>query len=251
VDKGIDLENLVAVCAAFKEAGVLVHSYLIYGYWNEDAQGVIDSVEVMRQLFAAGLVDSAFWHKFVLTRHSRVYREWEKGMHRGAPGSAALRPLDAGGDFAENDLRFGGEDESSRYTAPLDSALMAWMAGDGLDKSVKKWFPYPMPAPKIAPDLIDSYIAAYEKRRDHAWNASFDPKAAYRWIASTPISVGGELVWWHLGEEVRLPVSPELVPAVLAATAGDPTAINTVLASLPRGIFKALRHHGLCRIHPL
>ncbi len=259
VDKGIDLENLVAVCAAFKEAGVLVHSYLIYGYWNEDAQGVIDSAEVMRQLFAAGLVDSAFWHKFVLTRHSRVFREWEKGMHRGgmsgtaSASSAALVPIIPSGDFAENDLRFEGEEDSARYTAPLDSALLAWTAGDGLDKPVKKWFPFPMPSPKIASDLIDSYIAAYEKRRDHEWNAPFDQKAHYRWIASAPVPVGTELVWWHLGEEVRLPVNADQIPTILAAVSAD-TALSgntAALAGLPRAIFKALRHHGLCRIHPL
>ncbi|HKL87163.1 MAG TPA: radical SAM protein, partial [Treponemataceae bacterium] len=211
VDKGIDLENLVSVCAAFKEAGVLVHSYLIYGYWNESEQDVIDSAEVMRQIFATGLVDSAFWHKFVLTRHSRVYQEWQGGMHRGSsenPLARDLSPIDEKGDFADNDLRFVGEEESSRYTIPLESALQAWMHGESLDDPVKKWFPYSMPSPRIAKDLIESYIISYGKSRDKERNASFDANATYCWTASRPIKMRAEsgdkttFVWYYLGEEI-------------------------------------------------
>lgn len=254
VDKGIDLENLVAVCAAFKEAGVLVHSYLIYGYWNEDAQAVIDSCEVMRQLFASGLIDSAFWHKFVLTRHSRVYREWLQGMHcEGSPTKLSLRPIDEAGDFADNDLRFAGEEESRRYTAPLENALQSWMVGEGIETPVKAWFPYPMPAPRIAGDLIDTYIAAYEKRRDNEWNRPFSDESEYFWIGSTPIVIGKELVWWHLGEEVRFTVDSTLAGVILSALkAGDcVVADNASLALLPRAVFKKLRSTGLCKISPL
>lgn len=263
VDKGIDLENLVAVCAAFKEAGVLVHSYLIYGYWNEDAQGVVDAVEVMRQLFAAGLIDSAFWHKFVLTRHSRVYREWLSGMHRGSGKNAGgLQPVDSSGDFADNDLRFAGEEESERYTAPLDSALQAWMEGEDLEKPVRKWFPYPMPAPRIAPDLIESYIASYEKRRDHERNRPCDPEAVYYWTGSKPVEVSGgdgdpvsglelDLVWWHMGEEIRLTVAKSLAPELLSALISGSSADTTKLMKLPRAVFRSLRTHGLCKVSPL
>lgn len=269
VDKGIDLANLVAVCAAFKEAGVLVHSYLIYGYWNEDAQGVVDAAEVMRQLFSAGLVDSAFWHKFVLTRHSRVYCEYLAGQHHGEDGEPGLKPVDDTGDFAENDLRFGGEKESSKYTAPLDAALRAWMSGEGFDKPVRSWFPFPVPTPKIAKDLVETYIAEYERTRDHERNSPCDPASSYYWAASAPLRVADELVWWHLGEEVRLMADGLLAEAIVSAL--DPAAAgvqreiepacpvgvssvladSAALAKLSRAVFKALRHHGLCRIGPL
>ena len=286
VDKGIDLENLVAVCAAFKEAGVLVHSYLIYGYWNEDAQGVIDAAEVMRQLFSAGLVDSAFWHKFVLTRHSRVYREWEGGLHRekkspaekasadfsarNAAASAvrtekentspdavaALRPIDEPGDFADNDIRFDGETNSERYTAPLDAALQSWMSGEGLDKPVRKWFPFSMPQPRIAGNLINTYIASYEKRRDNERNRPCDPEARYYWTGSIPVSAGNALVWWHLGEEIRLELDAPILAAVRHALlpASDSVAVTAdtaALALLPRQVFRTLRANGLCLISPL
>ena len=260
VDKGIDLENLVAVCAAFKEAGVLVHSYLIYGYWNEDAQGVVDAAETMRQLFAAGLVDSAFWHKFVLTRHSRVYCEYQAGLHHGGGGAPGLRPVHEAGDFAENDLRFEGEKDSEKFTAPLDAALQAWMSGEGFDKPVRSWFSFPVPAPRIAKDLIETYIAEYEKNRDHERNKPCDPEARYFWTGSAPVRAGSELAWWHLGEEIRLPADEPLAATVTAALAtcgnaalhdSDALCETSALAKLPRAVFKALRHHGLCRIAPL
>jgi len=258
VDKGIDLENLVGTCAAFKEAGVLVHAYLIYGYWNEDAQGVVDAAETMRQLFAAGLVDSAFWHKFVLTRHSRAYDEWKRGLHRDGP--KPLIPLARdGGDpetpaaFANNDLSFRGEEDSKRYSAPLEEALTAWMAGEGLSRSVRKWFPFPVPAPRVAPDTVARYIAVYERRRDAERKAPYDPKARYEWTASRPIPVGsgGEYVWWHMGEETRRVLPASLAEALgTSPKAGDKSAL-AALAGLSRKDFAFLRAAGLCRIGPL
>ena len=254
VDKGIDLENLVSVCAAFKEAGVLVHSYLIYGYWNEDAQGVIDTAEVMRQLFAAGLVDSAFWHKFTLTRHSRVYGEWLRGMHR---GSVALEPLDDKGDFADNGLRFKGDEDSEKYAVPLDTALRSWMAGEGFDVSVRKWFSFPMPSPRIAANLIETLIAAYEKKRDRERNKPCETGAKYYWAGSEPVAVNGgtELSWWYLGEETRLALDEpaiSLLREAICQVGKDSTLADTEnFAKLPRAVFRALRHHGLCRISPL
>jgi hypothetical protein len=276
VDKGIDLENLVACCAAFKESGVLVHAYLIYGYWDEGSQGIVDAMEAMRQLFRAGLVDSAFWHKFVLTRHSRVYGEWLAGKHR---AGRALEPVDERGDFADNDLRFSGEGDSVRYGAPLDAALQAWMAGDGLDAPVRSWFPFPMPAPTVAKGLVDGYVAAYERKRDNERNRSCDPESRYWWVASRPIAAGpvgavdaasrGEasdatLVWWHLGEEISLELDQALCvdlfkglgfrDAAASGTDGDfaselpGEADALALSRLPRAVFKRLRAHGLVKI---
>ncbi len=251
VDKGIDLENLVAVCAAFKEAGVLVHAYLIYGYWNEDPLGVIDAAEVMRQLFAAGLVDSAFWHKFVLTRHSRVYQEWLSGLHRDS-----LEPLDESGDFADNDLRFRGENASRRYTGPLDNALHAWMQGEGLETPVRSWFPFAMPSPSIESDLVERLIERYEDIRDRQRSAPFDPSALYWWTASIPVpgKLGGELCWWHAGEEVSVRMDRQeaarVLEAVHALRKGE-TVNAEILSRLSRKTFEVLRAHGLVRLSPL
>jgi hypothetical protein len=263
VGKGIDLDNLVATCAAFKEAGVLVHSYLIYGYWNEDAQEVIDSAETMRQLFAEGLVDSAFWHKFTLTRHSRVFCEHSKGMH------AALEPIDNPGDFAENTLSFKGEREGDRYSAPLATALGEWMSGNGLDRPIRSWFPFATPSPRVSKNLIEGCIAKYERERDRERNKPCESDALYYWAGSNPLYIdariggragstaSGELIWWYLGEEVRIAVTRSIGEAVCLALAPFGVAVGSLpcdselLSALPLDVFTALRHHGLCKISPL
>ena len=218
INKGIDIDSLVGSCAAFKEAGVLVHAYMIYGFYNETPEMLIDSAETLRQLFAAGLIDSAFWHKFTLTRHSTVYAEWQAGKH------PELRPLKAdqsenkassasktSGAFADYELHFEGEEKSEKYGAPLMAALDAWMHGHSLNKSVQKWFPFAMPAPKVPADFVDKAIARYEKRRDAAFAealpSSLDElRSAFVWLGGKPAvlasSGGAQLCWTYMGELV-------------------------------------------------
>jgi len=258
IDKGISLEHLVFSCCAFKEAGILVHGYLIYGYWDEDEAELIDSLEVTRQLFRAGLVDSAFWHKFVLTRHSRVYCEWRERAGSPAAGRpsagtlSGLEPIDEPGDFADNDLRFRGEEASARYTAPLDAALSAWMAGEGLDAPIRRWFPFPVPAPRVDPNLVGSLVSAYERARDEAWDLPHEREADYAWLAGKPVVIGSdELCFWHLGEEVRGATPGARRVAEGLSLAGGEAVDPNFLASLPPELFSALRRHGLCRVRPI
>ena len=164
VNKGIDIDSLVGACAAFKEAGILVHAYMIYGFYNETPQMLIDSAETLRQLFAAGLIDSAFWHKFTLTKYSTVYNDWKNGRCKD------IKPLPPKKDsFAVYELRFEGEQKSEKYGAPLMTALDAWMHGRGFEKPVQKWFPFSMPKPSIVPNFIDKAIERYERKRDAAF----------------------------------------------------------------------------------
>ncbi|MCL2380867.1 MAG: radical SAM protein [Treponema sp.] len=168
--KGIDLESAVRACAAFKEAGILTHAYLIYGYWDEDEQEIIDSAETLRQFFALGLLDSAFWHKFVLTRHSRVYAEKQRGLHpelriKDDPGAL----MDGDGKpraiFALNDLSFKGEETFDKYTGPLERLAGAWMRGE-TEMPVAKAFPFKVPPPSIPPGFVGNYLRNYASDRD-------------------------------------------------------------------------------------
>lgn len=242
INKGIDIDSLVGSCAAFKEAGVLVHAYMIYGFYNETPEMLIDSAETLRQLFAAGLIDSAFWHKFTLTRHSTVYAEWQAGKHPelrplkadgaavggartekassavGAAGSGKVQSSNKAGSaskaaraFADYELNFEGEQKSEKYGAPLLAALDAWMHGHSLNKSVQKWFPFAMPAPKVPADFVDKAIARYEKRRDAAFAealpSSWDElRSAFVWLGGKPAvlasSGGAQLCWTYMGELV-------------------------------------------------
>lgn len=215
VCKGTDIDSVIAACAAFKEAGILTHAYMIYGYWIETPQILIDSVETLRQMFAAGLIDSAFWHKFTLTRHSRIFAEYSRGLH------PDLQPLDSDGRiipagsavdddsvFAANDVRFSGEEKSNRYTQPLEISLAAWMEGRDLYKNVRSWFPFPMPKPSVPPDYIERSLARYEQNR----NRSFDDYGHFIRCGGTDyIWLGGapelqrhkgrlQFTWSYMGE---------------------------------------------------
>ena len=211
VNKGISVENLVAACAAFKEAGILVHAYMIYGFYNETPQMLIDSAETLRQLYKAGLVDSSFWHKFTLTEHSEVFSKWKKGLcpdlNPEFPGEDAK---DGRKPFAEYGLHFKGENRSEKYGQPLMLALEAWMHGESLDKPVQKWFPFAMPKPSVPPDFIDRAVTKYEKSRDAAFAEKVPPEASlrqdYYWLGGKPFvlsAAGGkafQLCWSYMGE---------------------------------------------------
>jgi len=163
--KGIDLEKAVCACAAFKEAGILTHAYLIYGYWDQDEQEIIDSAEILRQFFSNGLLDSAFWHKFILTRHSRIFAEKQKGLHPGLrikdPGLCPCQ----GGTFALNDLSFEGEEKYDKYSSALERLLGSWMSGE-TETPVKAAFPSKVKSPSVSPGLVTGLLDKYARDRD-------------------------------------------------------------------------------------
>ena len=143
VDKGFTLTDLIHSLLAFKRSGILVHAYLIYGFPGQSDQEIADSAEMVRILLAEGLIDSAFWHKFVLTRHSRLYARWEAGE------VPALKPRVPPSRFAVNDLRFDGEEGYDKWTAPLDSALAAWADHGEFEAPLSRFLPRGLPTPRI------------------------------------------------------------------------------------------------------
>ncbi|MCR5290113.1 MAG: radical SAM protein [Treponema sp.] len=261
IHKGTDIENIVCACAAFKEAGILVHGYMIYGFWNQSEQDLINSMETLRQLFAAGLIDSAFFHKFTLTRHSTVYKEWQEGKH---PDLKPIQP-DAH-QFAENDIHFEGEHKSEKYGSALSTAVESWMHGQYLNKKIQSWFSFKMPAPSIAPDYVQKLIAIYEQKRDTAF--SFIPSASseknggrYVWLGGDVIVVSGagtsgqKQICWHYMQELQYADIPakkaeEIVSCLhnMSITDGVPLTGKEVIAHIPPTVFKALRGKGICAL---
>jgi multisubunit Na+/H+ antiporter MnhB subunit len=49
-----------------------VHAYLMYGFPTQTVQDTVDALEYVRQLFAAGCIQSGFFHRFACTVHSPV-----------------------------------------------------------------------------------------------------------------------------------------------------------------------------------
>lgn len=202
IHKGTDLESIVSACCAFKEAGVLVHAYMIYGYWWEKPQDLINSMETLRQFYENGLLDSSFWHKFVLTRHSRVYNEWKSGLIKD------LKPIVPGDNktplFAKNGLHFEGEKSSEKYGPSLDFSLDQWMHGKGIEKPVQKWFSFQVPKPTVSRDFIKNLIDKYERKRDERFSATQKNTAAKQpeyWLGGEKITLpNGKVIWFYMGE---------------------------------------------------
>ena len=201
IHKGTDLESIVGACCAFKEAGILVHAYMIYGYWWEKEQDLINSMETLRQFYANGLLDSCFWHKFVLTRHSRVYKEWTEGKIQD------LKPIDPQEKqnaplFAKNGLHFEGEKKSQKYGAFLDYSLNQWMHGEDLEKPVQKWFEFQVVRPTVPKDFIEKIIEKYEAKRDEIFKKPLpEDKAKIFWLGGEKIPLANSRIgWFYMGE---------------------------------------------------
>gem|GEM_PF-5220025 len=80
--KGITLTEAVRVIAALNKAGIMVHIYLIYGFPGQDTAETIGGLEIVRQLFEVGLIQSVYYHRFALTVHSPVFAEQQHfGIH--------------------------------------------------------------------------------------------------------------------------------------------------------------------------
>jgi hypothetical protein len=172
MQKGVTVEQVARVTRAFRDAGIMVHAYLMYGFPTETAQDTIDALERVRQLFAAGCVQSAYWHRFAATAHSPI------GLHPGEYGITLRPPRNV--TFACNDIEFEdpvGTDHDFLGSG-LRKALYNYMHGVGLEADVRGWFePYPqgrrrggrhhghrrsplsVPGTTVPPDLIERFLS--------------------------------------------------------------------------------------------
>jgi radical SAM superfamily enzyme YgiQ (UPF0313 family) len=148
MQKGVSVEQVARVTHAFSEAGILVHAYLMYGFPTQTVQDTVDALEYVRQLFAAGCIQSGFFHRFACTVHSPV------GQHPEHYG-VTLKPLPPT-TFARNDVGFidpKGVDHD-RLGVALNKALYNYMHGIGLDDDVRGWFDIRVPKPRVASQFI-------------------------------------------------------------------------------------------------
>ncbi len=132
--KGVTVEQVARVTRAFSEAGVMVHAYLMYGFPTETAQETIDALERVRQLFAEGCIQSAFWHRFAATAHSPI------GKQPHLFGITLRKPPAI--TFARNDVAFDDPTgcDHDFFAAGLRKALYNFMHGLGLDADPRSWF---------------------------------------------------------------------------------------------------------------
>ena len=156
IQKGITVEQVAKVNRNFTQAGIMVHAYLMYGFPTQTAQETIDSLEMVRQMFKADILQSAFWHQFAMTAHSPVGLEPEKYL--------VQKETDAIGTFANNDIVHidpTGADHDS-FSFGLKKSLLNFMHGVGFDEPLQKWFEFKVPKTKVAPTYIESALLKEE-----------------------------------------------------------------------------------------
>ena len=148
IQKGITVAQVARVSKHFSDAGIMVHAYLMYGFPTQTVQETIDSLEMVRQMFQTGVLQSAFWHLFTMTAHSPV------GMD---PAAYKVKKLtEEIGSFANNDIQHedptGANHELFGYG--LKKALLNYMHGVCLDFPLHKWFDFKVPGTSVAPNYI-------------------------------------------------------------------------------------------------
>ncbi len=152
IRKGITVAQVARVNRHFTEAGIMVHAYLMYGFPTQSVQETIDSLEMTRQMFRLGILQSAFWHLFTMTAHSPVGLNPEKYQVK--------KVKDETGSFANNDIAhidpLGGA--HSEFGYGLAKSLLNYMHGTHLDDPLHKWFDFKVPKTTIAPDYIEKIL---------------------------------------------------------------------------------------------
>lgn len=151
IDKGVTVEQVAKVNRNFTEAGIMVHSYLMYGYPTQTQQETIDSLEMVRQMFDVGILQSGFWHQFALTAHSPV------GMD---PAAYGVIPDIREVTFANNDIQFRDETgiDHNRFSKGLKKSLFNFMHGIGLDFELQDWFDFTIPETTIESSFIEDCL---------------------------------------------------------------------------------------------
>jgi hypothetical protein len=147
IQKGVTVAQVAEVTRNFTEAGIMVHAYLMYGYPTQTVQETVDSLEMVRQLFELGILQSGFWHQFALTAHSPI------GLNPEAYGILpALQPI----SFANNDVQFADatDIDHDAFSYGLKKSLFNFMHDIGFDFPLQDWFDFPIPATTISEDYI-------------------------------------------------------------------------------------------------
>lgn len=172
--KGVTVEQVAKVNKNFTEAGIMVHSYLMYGYPTQTIQETIDSLEMVRQLFELGILQSGFWHQFAMTAHSPI------GLHPEKFG--VKKQTKTIGTFANNDIFFSDETGINHdlFSYGLKKSLLNYMHGIGFELPLQSWFDFKIPKTKIAPHYIATILNKEEI-------TTFQPNAKIIWLGNLPI----------------------------------------------------------------
>lgn len=149
--KGITIAEAVRALAAIRDAGIMTHAYLIYGFPGQDQEETLNGLEIVRQLFKSRLLMSAYYHRFALTVHSTAFAEQE------VFGISAPRRKSP---FANNDIAYREEHPSSAdLLGPgLHKAIYNYMHGNLIDAPVQTFFDQPVPRPSVSRRFVTAIL---------------------------------------------------------------------------------------------
>lgn len=155
INKGVTVEQVTQVTRNFTDAGIMVHSYLMYGFPTQTEQETINSLEMVRQMFEQGIIQSGFWHKFSLTIHSPV------GLN---PESYNIIPDYKKISFANNDVQFTDETNINheKFSFGLKKSLYNFMHGTCFDFPLQEWFDFRIPETTIDNEYIINCLETEE-----------------------------------------------------------------------------------------
>lgn len=147
IDKGVSVDQVAKVTRNFTEAGIMVHAYLMYGYPTQTIQETVDSLEMVRQLFEMGILQSGFWHQFAMTAHAPV------GIN---PEEFGVTPIKQDISFATNDIDFTDKTgiDHSQFSFGLKKSLFNYMHGINFEIPLQDWFDFKIPRTTVHPDYI-------------------------------------------------------------------------------------------------
>lgn len=173
IDKGVTVEQVAKVTRNFTQSGIMVHAYLMYGYPTQTVQETVDSLEMVRQLFEVGVLQSGFWHQFAMTAHSPVGMFPEK--------FGVIKESESIGAFANNDINYRDKTgvDHDKFSFGLKKSLFNFMHGICFDYPLQDWFEFKIPKTKIPKDFI--YNALHEEI-----DFNIKPNAKIVWLGGKP-----------------------------------------------------------------
>ncbi|MBW7995736.1 MAG: radical SAM protein [Candidatus Glassbacteria bacterium] len=162
MNKGVSVAQVARVARRFVDNGLLVHAYLMYGFPSETVQETIDSLEMVRQLFAAGCLHSAHWHRFEATEHSPIGRNpQEYGIELVEPDGEDEKVF---GVFRRKHKDPAGIDHEA-FGKGLWDALYAYQEQRYLERDVREWFEFTVPGTTVPKDYIENVLSGQEPVR--------------------------------------------------------------------------------------
>lgn len=147
IKKGVSVAQVAQVTRNFTEAGIMVHAYLMYGYPTQTEQETVDSLEMVRQMFEMGILQSGFWHQFALTAHSPI------GLK---PEEYGVTPVQKEISFANNDIEFTDETniDHTKFSYGLKKSLFNYLHGINFEIPLQDWFDFKIPKTTVDPNYI-------------------------------------------------------------------------------------------------